>query len=164
MNLGQKAVAAVKVRAGTARAPFVHEEAGDGIHLKIEIQDGDKFGVLVRQLAASGAAAHDQPLKILLAEQAAKAEKRFTYLLESFKLIESDEVAGTAQLRSGAPYREADTLHYYEILLRGGNELLFARYQKKGKNGSREIEPCYFTEAVLARVCEDAAAVLQVQA
>lgn len=161
MNLGPQILAAVKAHSRAA-APFVHEEVGDGIHLKIEVQDRDKFGVLVRAINMSRNGAHAQPLdKAVLAAQAAEVEKRLTYLLESFKLIELDEAAGTAQLRSGAPYREAETLHYYEIVLRGGHSLSFARYQKQGKNNSREIEPCYLTEQMLARLCDDAAAVLQ---
>ena len=161
MNLGQKTIAALKARTRAGHAPFVHEEVSDGIHLAFEIQDSDKYGVLLRRLTVrrEGAVAQGM-LKALLQAQAAEAESRFTYLLESFKLIELDETAGSAQIRSGAPYREADTLHYYEILLRGGTSLSFARHQKQGKNGEREIEPSYVTEQVLARLCDDGAAVV----
>jgi hypothetical protein len=164
MNLGQHAVEAVKARARTARAPFVLEEVGDGIHLTLEIQDSDKYGALVRQLSARRDAGRRQSLTRLLREQAAEIERRLTYLLEDFRLIELDETAGTAQIRSGTPYRDTDALHYYEILLAGGNTLTCTRYQKTGKNGGREIEPCYFTEQMLARVCDDIAAVLRLGA
>ncbi len=161
MNLGQKVVAAVKARARAARAPFAHEEIVDGIHLRIEVQDSDRYGVLMHALSAHVPISPDAPLPGVLAAQAAEVEKRFTYLLENFRLLELDETGGTAQIRSGTPYREADALHYYEVLLRCGDTLLFARYQQTGKNGEREFEPCYLTEQVFARVCDDAAAVLR---
>ncbi|MGH7491563.1 MAG: hypothetical protein ACREOO_04125 [bacterium] len=160
MNLGERAVEAVRAHAVTARTPFIHEEVGDDIHLTIAIQDRDKYGVLVREISLRRSAGRALPSATLLAEQAAEIEKRFTYLLENFRLIELDQTGGRAQLRSGAPYIEAGTLHYYEIMLSGGNTLTFARYQRRGKTGEREIEPCYFTEQVLARICEDIVAIL----
>lgn len=160
MNLGQNVVAAVKARARTARAPFAHEEIVDGIHLRLEVQDTDRYGVLMRGLSAHVPISPHAPVPGVLAAQAAEVEKRFTYLLENFRLIELDETGGTAQIRSGAPYREADTLHYYEVLLRCGDTLLFARHQQTGKSGERELEPCYLADQVLARVCDDVAAVL----
>jgi hypothetical protein len=160
MNLGESAVEAVRARAVTARTPFVHEEVGDGIHLTIASQDSDKYGVLVREISARRNAAPPHPPAKLLEKQAAEIEKRFTYLLENFRLIELDKSGGRAQIRSGAPYCETGTLHYYEILLSGGNTLTFTRYQKRGKKGEREIEPCYFTEQVLIRICEDIVAIL----
>ena len=160
MNLGERAVEAVRARAVTARTPFVHEEVGDDIHLTIAIQDRDKYGVLVREISVRRSAPRALTSATLLAKQAAEIEKRFTYLLEDFRLIELDPTSGQAQLRSGAPYLEAGALHYYEILLSGGNALTFARYQRRGKNDEREIEPCYFTEHLLTRICEDMAAIL----
>ena len=160
MNLGARAVEAVKAHAAAARTPFVHEEVGDDIHLTIASQDSDKYGVLVREISARRSAARPHPPAKLLAEQAAEIEKRFTYLLENFRLIELDRSGGKAQIRSGVPYLETETLHYYEIVLSGGNTLTFTRYQQRGKKGEREIEPCYFTDQVLVRICEDIEAIL----
>ena len=163
MNLGQQAAAAVRARARTARAPFVHQEVIGGIHLKIEVQDLDKYGVLLHEIVVSNEQPADQRVRELLQRQAAEIESRFTYLLEAFRLIELDETAGTAQIRSGTPYHEAGALHYYEVLLRGGNTLTFTRYQRKDRNSARALEACYVTEQLLARICEDAAAVLRVR-
>jgi len=161
MNLGHQTVEAVKARARTTHAPFVHEQVDDDMHLKIEVQDSDKYGLLVRRLVVRRQQGATPPAP--LAAQAAQAGSRFTYLLESLKVVELDEALGTAQLRSTAPYRETSALHYYEMLLRGGNELVLARYQTKGKSGGRELELSYFTEQVLARLCDDAVAVLHAQ-
>ncbi len=168
MNLGQKFVVELCARPaglnkGSPDGRFTHEQNLDGIHLKLEIQDADKYGFLVRSIAARNAAPLPamSDLKTLLAKQAAELEKRLTYLLEHFRLLELDDLNHTAQVRSHAPYRQDGAIHYYEALLREGSELLFARYHNESPRGPREIEPTYVTKEALVRLVNDFVGVLR---
>jgi hypothetical protein len=168
MNLGQKLVVELGARQaglnkGSPDSRFTHEQDVDGIRFTLEIQDADKYGFLVRSIAARkeapGLAADE--LKTLLAKQAAELEKRLTYLLESFRLLELDELKQTAQVRSHAPYRQDGTIHYYEVLLSAGRALAFARYNTRGARGQREVEPTYVTKEALVRLVNDFSGVLR---
>ena len=169
MNLGQKLVVELCARPtglnkGSPDSRFTYEQNVDGIHLKLEIQDSDKYGFLVRSIAARNTApAAPDNLKTFLTKQAAELEKRLTYLLEHFRLLELDEFQHTAQVRSHVPYRQDGMIHYYEALLREGSELLFARYHHETQRGQREIEPTYITKEALVRLLNDLIGVLRVQ-
>lgn len=169
MNLGQKFVVELCARPaglnkGSPDGRFTYAQEVDGIHLKLELQDADKYGFLVRSIAARNAVPlpvnHD--LKILLTRQAAELEKRLTYLLEHFRLLELDDRNLTAQVRSHVPYRQDGTIHYYEALLREGSELFFARYHNASQREPREIEPTYVTKEALVRLVNDFIGVLRV--
>jgi hypothetical protein len=64
-----------------------------------------------------------------LAEQANAIQKKITYLLEEFKLIEMDNQNKRAQLRSYPPYTRDNSKYYYEVVLDEGNKAHFQRYQ-----------------------------------
>ncbi|MEK7729912.1 MAG: hypothetical protein AAB354_16005 [candidate division KSB1 bacterium] len=168
MNPGQKLMVELSARQlglnkGSPESRFTHEQEVDGIHLKLEIQDTDKYGFLVRSIAArSTPLTHTtNDLKALLTRQAAELEKRLTYLLENFRLLELDETKQVAQVRSHAPYRQDGAMHYYEILLAEGNALSFARYHYRGAHSQRETEPTYITKEALMRLVSDFAGVLR---
>lgn len=169
MNLGQKLVVELCARPaglnkGSPDSRFTHEQNIDGIHLKLEIQDTDKYGFLVRSIALrkESPVPASANLKTLLTHQAAELEKRLTYLLEHFRLLELDESKQTAQVRSHVPYRQDGTIHYYEVLLSEGDALTFARYRNGGARGQREVEPAYITKEALMRLVSDFAGVLRV--
>ncbi len=165
MNLGQKLVVELSARQaglnkGSPDSRFTHDQDVDGIRFKLEIQDADKYGFLVRSIAARREQLPGN-FKALLAKQAAELEKRLTYLLENFRLLELDELKQTAQVRSHVPYRQDGAIHYYEALLSAGNSLSFARYNYGGVRGQREVEPTYVTKEALARLVSDFAGVLR---
>jgi hypothetical protein len=103
------------------------------------------------------------PIKDVLLRQAGEIEKRISYLLESFRLVEIDEVNGSAQVRSITPYKKGDERLYYEVLLRGGNNLTFSRYRKEHQTGKREMVPCHLTLEIFERLVDDLAAVIQLR-
>ncbi len=169
MNLGLKLVAELNARQpwlnkSSPAARFTHDQIVDGIRLTIEIQDADKYGFLVRSISAQ---TEQRPqaqlaLKPLLIRQATEIEKRLTYLLERFRLLEVDEFKQTAQVRSHVPYRQDGTAHYYEVLLTEGASLNFVRCNNSGSRGQREIEPTYITKEALTRLVNDFIGVLRV--
>lgn len=167
MNLGQKFIAELSARPpglnkSSPASRFTHAQNIDGLHLKVEIQDADKYGFLVRSIFAQTEPRELPALKPLLARQAGEIEKRLTYLLEDFRLLELDELKETAQVRSHVPYRQDGTVHYYEVLLTEGNALTFARYNTGGLRSSREIEPTYITKEALIRLVNDFIGVLRI--
>ncbi|MDZ7269898.1 MAG: hypothetical protein ONB48_16735 [candidate division KSB1 bacterium] len=173
MNLGMKVVAELaQLRRGPHEKPpaltplppggWLYEDITDGIHLKIELADFDRFGYLVNKITAvrTSSLPAAKPVKELLAEQAAVLEQRVTYLLESFRLIELDETTNRAQVRSATPYREAEAIQYYEALLEQGGVLVFSRYA--GSRTDRALQPFHVTDDVCRRLLNDLAAALLV--
>lgn len=173
MNLGMKVVAELDKLRHTeydkSRRPssegWLHEEIVEGVHLKIAIADFDKFGFLVRQITAvrAGSLPAGIAIKSLLAEQAAAIGKRVTYLLESFHLVELDELAQRAQVRSVTPYREDKTIHYYEAMLEQGSALTFSRYAANGGQSGRVLEAFHVTDDTCRRLLNDLAAALLIK-
>lgn len=141
---------------------WLHEEIVEGVHLKIAIADFDKFGFLMRQITAVRAASLPAGvvIKNLLAGQAAAIGQRITYLLERFRLVELDELAQRAQVRSVTPYREDKTIHYYEVMLEQGSALTFARYAANGGQPGRALEAFHVTDDICRRLLNDLAAAL----
>lgn len=175
MTLGQKIVDKLNVmrqmenqmnfsmkRMGEADG-YAIEDTVDGIHLRVEIQDFDKFSFLVKSISAARLEAHlpTAPIKDLLLRQAAEAERRIFYLIESFRLVEMDETNGVAQIRSAAPHQKNDEKRYYEILLEQGNRLTFMRYQKNAHDKKRDNVPSHLSEELLERLTDDLAAILR---
>lgn len=168
MNLGRKLVAELSARQpwlnkSSPEASCIHDQSVDGVRFAVEIQDADKYGFLVRRLDAQTVPPVSEPsaVKPLLLRQAAEIEKRLTYLLEHFRLVELDELKTAAQMRSHAPYRQDGAVHYYEILLTAGTSLSFCRWNNSGVRGQRELEPTYITKEALARLANDFAGVLR---
>jgi len=173
MNLGMQVVTELaQLRRGPDQKPpalkplppggWLYEDVVDGIHLKLELADFDRFGYLVNRITAvrAGSSPAGKPLKALLAEQAAALENRITYLLEGFRLIELDEIAHRAQVRSATPYREEEAIQYYEVLLEQGSVLVFGRYA--GNHNSRSLQPFHVTDDICRRLLNDLAAALLV--
>jgi hypothetical protein len=142
---------------------YVIEDNVDDIHLRVEIQDFDKFSFLVKSISAARLQARSpiSPVKDLLLQQAAEIERRIFYLLESFRLVEMDEVNGIAQVRSVTPHQKNGERLYYEILLEQGNRLTFMRYQKNAHGETRHNVPSHLSEEMLERLADDLTAILQ---
>src|SRR5262249_15256608 len=118
--------------------PLVEKE-----HLiwRFDIIDFDKLGLLVNRIEVKARA----PALFPLARQAELLADRLRYL-EDFKLIEYDNHNDTVLLRSRVPQRLGDVVRYYEIVLRGGSELSFGRY---------EFDPVTGREAIAANLARE---------
>lgn len=175
MNLGQKFVDKLNTMQqpgapGWASSKLDGKDGGyaikermDGIDLQAEIDDFDKFSYMVKSISMTHPQAPATLIKDVLLRQAGEIEKRISYLLEGFRLVELDEVNGTAQVRSITPYKKGDERLYYEVLLRGGNNLAFTRYRKQHQTGEREIVPSHLTLEIFERLVDDLAAVIQLR-
>jgi hypothetical protein len=141
---------------------YVVEEELDSIRLRAEIQDFDKFSYMVKTLSVTQTPASGAPIKALLLQQAHEIERRLSYLLESFRLVELDEINGLAQVRSVSPYKKNDETFYYEALLQHGNSVTFARYRMQQQAEKREIVPSHLTQETFERLINDLMATLQI--
>jgi len=106
-----------------------HEE--NDLLFQIRYKDIEKYGIVLDYISIN------QTESILdvdmiakrLAEQADAIQKRITFLLEDFRLIEMDNQSKRAQLRSYPPYKEENSKYYYEIILDEGSKIHFQRYE-----------------------------------
>ncbi|MDZ7289341.1 MAG: hypothetical protein ONB44_07810 [candidate division KSB1 bacterium] len=175
MTLGQKLMAQLTVRqqmeagkrlptdsVGGTRGSLIEDEM-DGIHLQAEIQDFDKFSYMVKTISATRLQppASNAPIKDLLLRQSGEIERRVSYLLENFRLVELDEVNGVAQMRSAAPYHKNEEISYYEIILREGKSLRFSRYRQQNRTAERENVPSHLTQEIFERLADDLSAALR---
>jgi hypothetical protein len=146
-----------------ANSGYLIKERMDGIDLQIEIEDFDKFSYMVKTISLTCVQAPPSTtsLKELLLRQSAESERRISYLLESFHLVEVDEFNWLAQVRSVTPYRKNEDRLYYEVLLQHGNSVTFTRYRMQRQAEQREVIPSHLTQEIFERLVDDLAAVIQ---
>jgi hypothetical protein len=99
-----------------------------------EISEFDKLGLLVNHIDIRAHKASPLPLE----KQFELLKNKITYL-EEFTLIEYDRTNAALLLRSRFPQRLGNTVSYYEILLKGGNQLSFGRYEFDQATGRRRV-------------------------
>lgn len=109
---------------------YLQHQEGD-YQFQIKFKDAAKYGILIDYIAI-GKSIPLQDVETInqrLDEQADAIQKRITFLLEEFKLIEMDIRNKRAQLRSYPPHTEDNAKYYYEIVLDEGVKVHFQRYQ-----------------------------------
>jgi hypothetical protein len=168
MKLGQKALEKLNAIRQIDNLPETGQDSGrmieetnDGLRLRVEIEDFDKFSCLVKTLGVTRLQAPpNMPLTELLLRQARDIERRISYLLENFRLVEVDEFNVLAQVRSVAPYKKNGDTFYYELLLQHGNSVTLTRYRKSATAEKREAVPFHLTPETFERLVDDLAATL----
>jgi hypothetical protein len=83
--------------------------------------------------------------------------RRLNYLLEPVALVESDPLAGVAQMRSDPPQRNASGVTYYELLVGREGALSLCRFHR-APGHARAMVSAQVTREVLVRLAEDFAA------
>jgi hypothetical protein len=82
--------------------------------------------------------------------------RRVRGLLETLKVIEVDATRNEALLRSAEPTARGEDLFYYELLLKGTNEVLFRRYRAAQiGSGGREQVAFALTHETLVNLVDD---------
>src|SRR5262245_1342919 len=99
-----------------------------------EISEFDKLGLLLNHIEIK--ARH--PASLLLERQFEQVQNKIRSL-QDFKLIEYDRANATMLLRSRVPKKLDDVIKYYEIVLKSGNQLRFARYEFDPAVGTRRV-------------------------
>jgi len=121
-----------------------------------EIEDFDKLGLLILGLAVRS----KSPPRLSLLQQSDSLVEKVTYLEEDFKLVEHDRDTDTSILRSQLPHRVENTLDYYEIVLKGGDQLSFHRYSFDRIEGKRQRSAANLARIIFERLLADFESVL----
>ncbi|MCI0627015.1 MAG: hypothetical protein L0387_36100 [Acidobacteria bacterium] len=115
-----------------------------------EISEFDKLGLLVNHIEIKAR----NPSPLPLEKQCELLKNKITYL-EEFKLIEYDRANAALLLRSRVPQRLGNTVSYYEIVLKGGNQLSFGRYEFDQAIGRRRVLPANLARQTFGRLLID---------
>ncbi len=109
---------------------YVNHEEEDFV-FQVKFKDLDKYTFVLDYFSINKSAPilDVDLINKRLNKQADAIQKRITFLLEDFKLIEMDTRNKRAQLRSYPPYTEENSKYYYEIVLDEGSKLHFQRYE-----------------------------------
>ena len=118
---------------------------------KFKISDFDKLGLLILHLDIKTKDTSALPLE----KQCEVLKDKLTYLEEDFKLVEYDRNNRTIILRSNLFHRLEDTVNYYEIVLKEGNQLSFDCYKLDRTAGKRQICPTNLARATFERLLVD---------
>jgi hypothetical protein len=124
---------------------------GNGWHVALTADCSDQVGCRVWELALR----RDSTTRDLRA-WAERVAARTTGLLEPLRVLEVDPGKDTAVLRSQAPARRGEALHYYEVLLHSRGEATLRRYQAT-RDGTKHREQIAFalTHEALAKLAHD---------
>ena len=122
----------------------------------LKIKEFDKLGLLLLHLEIKSKSLPS----LTLEKQAEVLRDKLTYLDEDFSLVEHDRSTHTIILRSDLPHRIENTVNYYEIVLKGGHELSFGRYEFDKGAGKRQICPANLSRVAFERLLADFEALL----
>ena len=133
------------------RQPLEMADEASGWKASLAADCSDQVGCRVWELSLRRDKSNDN-----LRAWAERVAARTTGLLESLKLLELDAAHDTALLRSQAPARRGEALHYYEVLLHGRGAAHVRRYQAT-RDGSKRREQIAFalTHEALAKLVHD---------
>lgn len=131
-------------------------------HALLNIVDSDRYSVTLHDLIVGGTLRPTSGLQTLLDVAASALIHELQYLEEPLARIEFDATAGQGILRSAQPYREGETLSYWEVRLDTGAAptARIARYS--WSPGLIEREPVAYpaTFRLLARITDSMATAL----
>jgi len=133
---------------------FDHADSGWRVELQADAIDtvGGRFWDVTLRRTVPAA---NEPS---LAELGERIANRVTGLLEPLRLVEVDGDRKVAQLRSEAPSRRGDALHYYEVLRFDDGTSTVRRYQVGPDSAKRQAVAFTLThEALVKLVCDLAA-------
>lgn len=120
------------------------------------MQGFDQLGLLLSQLRLTATFVPSNPI----AKQAEAIGKRLTYLAEGFRLLEHDVGQRMLFLRSSSTQQRNDSADYFEIVLKGGNELVLDHYEFDRASGQRRSAPANLSRDTFERLLHDLQTIL----
>jgi hypothetical protein len=129
---------------------------------QIKYKDIDKYGIVIDYISLSSTVPimDVELMNKYLEKQADLIQKKITYLLEDFRLIEYDKMNKRVQLRSYPPHKKGDFKYYYEIVVDEGTKLHFQRYEYDKNERRFEKITSQFTLEIFERLLDDLSALL----
>ena len=130
---------------------------------QVKFKDIDKYGIVLDYLSIKKAEPilDVEEINRKLEQQADAIQKRITYLLEDFKLIELDRMTKRAQLRSYPPYKKENSKFFYEIVLDEGTRVHFQRYEYSKETRRYEKITSQLTLEIFTRLIDDLVDILK---
>ena len=139
---------------GIGRYTLATSDEDSGWTVRLNADRNDVLGCLVWELTLNRTAAPAH--KPELGSWANQIAERATGLLEPLKVIEVDSARDEALLRSKEPSHRAGQLSFYEVLLRGGGEVLMRRFQAREETGAHRQQVAFaLTHEALAKLAGD---------
>lgn len=118
-----------------AKRPYRVEWEGRGVILHLEVEDFDRYSVLLKGLWLESKAEGPEKLK----EQAARLSSEVNGLGVSFGMVESDEGSLDAVLRTSV--LQDPSPRFFEITLDGGREVVLRHYTVSNASRKRTESP-----------------------
>lgn len=138
---------------------YIIEEKQDGVEVRAEIEDFDKYSCRLKSLALTvDRTDSDPPARLHV--QAKEVARTIHYLTEDLKLVELDPVTEAAQLRSSPPQKRQATTTYFELMLQSGNKASLRRYSQRKGETERQGVVMILTEETFERLTNDLAHIL----
>lgn len=135
-----------------SRPAEVASEAG-GVRVHATVLDRDRLAAVCETLTITRSARADTDA---LARRARALAGRVSYLEEPLAVVEIDDPARTALLRSAPPLAEGDQRVFYEVTLREDRATL-QRFRTGGRSSRRRAVPFTLTRGLLTRLINDVA-------
>jgi hypothetical protein len=116
-----------------------------------KFQGLDQLGLLFSQLKLTAKFVPSSPI----AKQAEAISKKLTYLAEGFRFLEHDIDQRMLFLRSSSTQQRNDRAYYFEIVLKGGSELVLDHYEFDRASGQRRSAPANLSRDTFERLLQD---------
>lgn len=136
---------------------YHYEDEVDGMEVRLNVADFDRFSFVVRSLELRSLAAALKPENGIpaLQKRADFISDRITYLVEDLAVVEKDKVRRQIQLRSATPDADAQAINYFELILDATGHLILRRYRYDRQERRRSPVTFSVTGDVLERLIND---------
>ena len=133
------------------------------LQFQLRYKDIEKYGVVLDYISISKSEQiiDLDIIKKQIETQADAIQKRITFLLEDFRLIEMDNQNKRAQLRSYPPFKDDDSKYYSEIILDEGHKVHFQRYAYNMKEKRYEKITSQLTIETFERLINELVSILK---
>jgi hypothetical protein len=139
---------------GSGRHAFSHALPADGWAVHLEADKADAVGCVAWELAMTRTG--PAPAGLTTRAWADRTAARVTGLLEPLKVVEVDDAATAAILRSTSPSKKGPAVGYYEVSLSGTSTATVRRYQADRSAGTARAQVGFaLTHEVMAKLVED---------
>jgi hypothetical protein len=140
---------------------FQHQE--NDFQFQIKFKDAGKYGIILDYISINKITPvlDVDLINKRLDDQANAIQKKITYLLEEFKLIEMDSQNKRAQLRSYPPHTRDNSKYYYEIVLDESMKVHFQRYQYSMEEKRYGKINSQLTSEIFERLLNDLTSILK---
>ncbi|MFQ5637172.1 MAG: hypothetical protein ACE5IR_04170 [bacterium] len=150
MKLGQTVTKQLGSELGVSKEKQLnYEKQLDGLTLRFEIVDSDKFSFLIKCIQLDSVKEWDFAD---LEKRAQILAEKLTYLTEDLIIVETDTENGKIQLRSDSPEKTHDKTSFFEIMMETTGVVKFERIQFESQTNVKSSVSFQLTKEVFQRL------------